>query len=237
MRLLAWSSSSRRPRRPFRTLADVWVRQRVPAALPVALACAWLARPTAAALAAGAAIAALGLAVRAIAASRLDKNASLATSGPYAATRHPLYLGSVLVAAGLLTAARSLPGALLGASYLTLFYPATIAREERKLRARHGAAFDAWVVRVPRFWPRLVSPRTLAAGCSWARYRRNREYRPVVAVALCVALLALKLHAATGARPGAPAPAARRTRATTDLKAGVFERGSIRRGTSAFASG
>jgi hypothetical protein len=205
------------------------VRQRVAAALPLALVAVWLARPTVLGLAVGAAITAVGLAVRGLAASRLDKNETLATSGPYAVTRHPLYFGSMLVLAGLIVAAQSWIAAALAAAYVALFYPATMAREDRKLRARHGAAFDAWAARVPRFWPRLGSLRAIADGCSWARYRKSREYRAVVAVALGMALLSLKLHSAASA-PG-------RTRTSTDLNAGVPDRPSSRRGTSTFASG
>jgi protein-S-isoprenylcysteine O-methyltransferase Ste14 len=236
MRLLGWASSAPRWVHPPRTFGEAWIRQRVPVALPVTLACLWLARPTTAALVLGGAVTAVGLAVRGLAASRLDKHAALATSGPYAATRHPLYLGSTVVVAGMLLAAHSWPGAVLGASYVALFYPATIAREERKLRAQYGEAFDAWARRVPRFWPRFVAPASVGHDCSWARYWRNREYRPVLAVALGVALLALKAHAGVP-HANAAAPPARRTHATTDLNAGVFERASIRRGTSAFASG
>lgn len=229
MRLLEWTSSTHVQRRRPRTFDEALARQRVPAALPLVLVGAWLARPTVAGLAVGCAISAVGLAIRGLAASRLDKNETLATSGPYAATRHPLYLGSTLVLVGLVVAAGSWIMAALGVAYLAVFYPLTMAREDRKLRARHGAAFDAWAARVPRFWPRLVSLRTVADGCSWARYRKSREYRAVLAVALGMALLSLKLH------PRATPPD--RTRTSTDLNAGVRERPSIRRGTSTFDSG
>jgi len=229
MRLLAWTSSTPVRRRKSHTFGEAWVRQRVAAALPIAVVGAWLARPTVAGLVVGAAISTVGLVVRALAASRLDKNETLATSGPYAVTRHPLYLGSMLVLVGLLVAAQSWIAAALAVVYLALFYPATIAREERKLRARHGAAFDAWAARVPRFWPRLVPLRAIADGCSWARYRTSGEYRAVVALALGMALLSMKLHPVASALV--------RTRTSTDLNAGVPERPSSRRGTSTFASG
>jgi len=229
MRLLAWASSTPVHRRKSRTFGEAWIRQRVAAALPLALVGAWLARPTVGALTVGAAISALGLVIRGLAASRLDKNETLATSGPYAVTRHPMYLGSTLVLVGLIVAAQSWITAALGLAYLALFYPATIAREDRKLRARHGAAFDAWATRVPRFWPRVVPLRAITDGCSWTRYRKSGEYRAVVAVALGMALLSMKLHPVASGLV--------RTRTSTDLNAGVPERPSSRRGTSALASG
>ena len=80
---------------------------------------------------------------------------SLNTSGPYAHTRNPLYLGNLLITLGLCAVAHS--WALLAAVALLfgLQYRAIIAAEENFLRERFGAEFDAFCARVPRFWPRL----------------------------------------------------------------------------------
>lgn len=90
-----------------------------------------------------------------------NKDFELVTVGPYSLTRNPLYLFSLIgfVGVGLGTECFTLP--LLLIAFFALVYPAVIAREERDLRARFGAAFDAYCARVPRFLPRwsgLVEP-------------------------------------------------------------------------------
>ena len=76
----------------------------------------------------------LGLALRAWAAGCLAKNQQLATGGPYAYTRNPLYIGTLLVAAGLAIASRS-PGlaALFVVVFLLVYLP-VIQNEEQHLR-------------------------------------------------------------------------------------------------------
>jgi hypothetical protein len=89
--------------------ADVVARLRVPSGFLIVAVFAWFSHPTALSLEIGLPISVLGLALRAWAAGCLAKNRELATGGPYAYTRNPLYLGTLVVAAGLSIAARS-PG-------------------------------------------------------------------------------------------------------------------------------
>jgi hypothetical protein len=82
-------------------------RARVPLGFAFAVLYVWLAKPTAASMLAGGALAIPGLLLRALASGYVQKNEQLATSGPYAHTRNPLYLGSLILAAGFALAARS----------------------------------------------------------------------------------------------------------------------------------
>jgi protein-S-isoprenylcysteine O-methyltransferase Ste14 len=66
-----------------------------------------LARPTPASLAAGLLLGFAGEAVRLWASGHIEKTKALATGGPYAHTRNPLYLGSVVMAAGVAVASAS----------------------------------------------------------------------------------------------------------------------------------
>ncbi len=180
-----------------RTSGNFWVRWRVPLGYPVALACYWFARPTPRWLAMGAAIAFVGVALRAAAAGHLRKGERVATSGPYAYTRNPLYLGSAWLAAGFLVASHSWVAAAILAAYFAGFYPVVMRREEQELRGRFGRAFEDYAARVPRFWPRLRPAATAEADAtrfSWALYRRNREYRAALGFLMGVALLALVMY-------------------------------------------
>jgi uncharacterized membrane protein len=172
----------------------LWVRWRVPLGYPVGLACFWFARPTQRSLAWGAAIAAVGVLLRAAAAGHLRKGESVATSGPYAYTRNPLYFGSAMLAAGFLVASRSWIAAIILSAYFAAFYPVVMRREEQELRERYGQAFEDYVARVPRFWPRLTPAAAGHEGgtrFSWAVYRRNREYEAALGFLAGIVLLGL----------------------------------------------
>ncbi len=168
---------------------DSAVRWRVPVGYPVALLCFWLAWPTPLTLAAGAAIALLGLLVRGVAAGHLRKNSQLTMSGPYARVRNPLYIGSMLLAIGFGVAARSWIAAALLLAYFGFFYTLTVRREERSLAALYGATFAEYTARVPAFLPRLRSGQNAGQSFSWSLYRSNREYKAGIGMAVVMVLL------------------------------------------------
>jgi protein-S-isoprenylcysteine O-methyltransferase Ste14 len=118
-----------------------------------------------------------GLALRAWAAGCLAKNQRLATGGPYAYTRNPLYVGTLLVAAGLAVAARSGWLALLFAAVFLLVYLPVIQNEEQHLRAIFPEYADYAQV-VPALWPRLrPTARENSNPFQVALYLRNQEYQ------------------------------------------------------------
>jgi protein-S-isoprenylcysteine O-methyltransferase Ste14 len=168
---------------------EVAARWRVRAGYPLAVLFLLLAQPAPRALALGAAVAVLGLLVRGAAAGHLRKHAGLATSGPYAWTRNPLYFGSALLAAGFAVAVRDALVAVLLAAYFAAFYPAVMRREEAELRARYGEAFAEYAARVPLFWPRPPRGRPSGDRFSWALYRANREYQAALGAAAGLTLL------------------------------------------------
>ena len=154
----------------------------------------WLAQPRVVWLGAGILLGAVGLVIRALAAGYLRKNKALATEGPYAWTRNPLYFGSAWIAMGLAVASRSWLAALVVWAYFLAFYPATMRSEESALAAQYGDGFREYAARVPRFWPRR--PRTgsgARVNFSWGVYRRNREFNAALGMVLVVLFLALKM--------------------------------------------
>ena len=173
-----------------------WVRGRVRLGYPVALISLYLARPTPTSILCGAAIAAVGLAIRGAAAGHLRKHEELATSGLYACTRNPLYLGSAILAAGFAVAAYSWLVAALVAGYFIPFYVAVMKREEAELRVRYGERFDEYAARVPLFLPRFRRAKDVGAlqePFSWQLYRRNREYQALLGCLAGVGLLWLRM--------------------------------------------
>jgi protein-S-isoprenylcysteine O-methyltransferase Ste14 len=172
-----WQRVARRIRVPlgFLTAAlylfELWRRAPLPAAVAFSLA---LVLP--------------GLWLRAYASGYVKKNLELAVTGPYAYTRNPLYLGSMLIAAGFAGALLSWPLALVLAGGFAVIYVPVIASEERFLRATFPA-FDAYCRRVPRLIPRLsteASPKDQSAhgAFSFALYCKHREYNAAIGAAL-----------------------------------------------------
>ena len=146
--------------------ADIAARLRVPFGFALVAAFAWLAEPARGSLALGLPVAAGGLLLRAWAAGHLAKNTELAVTGPYGYTRNPLYLGTLIVAAGLVLAARRLE--------LALLFGTVIELEEQHLRKLFPAYAD-YAARVPLLLPRW--PRYGERGVfRRALYLRNQEY-------------------------------------------------------------
>jgi len=176
--------------------AKIATRSRVPVSFLIAGLSLWLAQPTALSLAAGAGFALVGLCLRAIASGHIDKNVRLAVTGPYAFTRHPLYLGSVLIAFGFVVAARSWWVAIaVGVLFLAVYLP-VIAAEEGYLRATF-ADYPDYAASVPRFGLRVTPYHARASeaqlGFSPALYLWHREYNAVLCVLLMLGALLLKL--------------------------------------------
>jgi len=160
--------------------ADAVARLRVPAGFLIVIVFAWFSRPTPQSLSAGLPVSLCGMAVRAWAAGCLAKNQQLATGGPYAYTRNPLYMGTLLVAAGLVIAARS---GGLGAFFLAVFvlvYLPVIQLEEQHLR-RLFPKYSDYAAEVPVLWPRLTAYSNRTPNSFRVRlYLKNQEYQAAV---------------------------------------------------------
>ena len=164
-------------------------RIRVPLGFVFAAAYLWLARPTLASIAGGVLFIVPGLLLRALASGQLEKNQALATAGPYAYTRNPLYFGSLVMAAGFTLAARSWWVALLTLAMFFSIYLPVISSEERFLKA-HFPEFEEYARRVPRFLPRLRGHQRISPGFRWHLYWKHREYNAAAgALLLCAALV------------------------------------------------
>jgi len=178
-----------------------WRRWRVRTGYPIAVIYWLLAAPTLRSIVIGGVITVFGLLVRGAASGHLRKDQELATSGPYATTRNPLYLGSAFLATGFIIAGHSWWAGLLVAAYFAVFYIAVIRDEERHLRERFGAAFDEYAARVPVFFPGFRDtrpeptspPGPPAEVFSWAQYRRNREYQALIGTIAGLAVVWLRM--------------------------------------------
>jgi len=173
--------------------ADAVARLRVPSGFLIVIVFAWLSRPTAESLAWGVPVSLLGLALRAWAAGCLAKNQDLATGGPYAYTRNPLYIGTLLVAAGLTIAARNPYLAVLFAAVFVLVYLPVIQLEEQYLRVIFPG-YATYADHVPALLPRLKKYSAKSANrFRGSLYLKNQEYQAAIGFIAGVLFLLWKL--------------------------------------------
>lgn len=174
--------------------ADTVARLRVPAGFLIVLAFAIFSRPDATSMAWGMPVSLAGLALRAWEAGCLHKDSRLATYGPYAYLRNPLYVGTLLVAAGLVIASRSFAlGVLFAAVFLLIYLPA-IQLEEQHLRDLFPE-FPNYAAHVRALLPRLTPwQKNSSQPFSWEQYGKNREYQAALGFVAGAALLAWKVY-------------------------------------------
>ena len=166
---------------PTRTMWIKVARWRVPLGFATFAAAATLAAPTPTTLAAGAALAALGQALRVWAAGHIEKGREVTTSGPYKHLRHPLYAGSLTMGAGFVIAAASVWTALLAVAYFTITYVAAVRSEEATLDARFAGQYTAYREgRAPEMQRHFSFDRA---------FGMNREWRSIAGLLAAFALL------------------------------------------------
>ena len=166
------------------SVAHWLARRRVALGLAAAVITLVFARPTWTSWRIGFVVAAAGEAVRIWAAGHLEKGREVTRSGPYRWTRHPLYLGSTIIAIGIIVAARSAMVGALAAIYMVSTLTAAIRTEEAFLTRTFGDTYD-------RYRESRAEP--MRRRFSMARAMRNREYRATAGLLAGFALLALKV--------------------------------------------
>jgi protein-S-isoprenylcysteine O-methyltransferase Ste14 len=167
-------------------------RSRVPLGFAVAALYLWLANPLAVSLLFGTVFIVPGLLIRALASGHVEKNERLATTGPYAYTRNPLYLGSFIMASGFALAARSLwIAALLMVMFVAIYMP--VIRAEEAFLAQHFPEFADYARRVPRLAPNPTPPGKQRWEFSWSLYKKHREYKAALGSVAMMAALIIKL--------------------------------------------
>lgn len=175
-------------------------RIRVPLGFVFAVLYVWLARPTVVTIIVGGVIAILGVIIRALASGHVKKNAELTMTGPYAYSRNPLYVGSIVIGIGFAVASMSLWIVLgLVVLFLAIYIP-VIRSEETFLRSQF-ADFDDYCRRVPRFVGLvhnggIVSENQeghLEGAFSRELYLKHREYNAALGTIAMLIVLAAKL--------------------------------------------
>ena len=153
--------------------------------LVVVVICALVGQPSTRTFYIAAIIIALGIVVRLYASGFIVKNKELATNGPYALVRHPLYTGNILILFGFTLATEVWWTWLLSAAFLWFYYPTAIEYEDRKLHGIFGDQWVQWRQRMPALIPAVGNWRELKSG-EWSFTKSLKENLEPVIVAFLV---------------------------------------------------
>jgi protein-S-isoprenylcysteine O-methyltransferase Ste14 len=156
----------------------------------------WFSRPIPSLLAAGAVLGALGLFIRGWAAGTIHKEKELTTTGPYAHTRNPLYVGSFLLGLGVTLGGGQWWWPVIFLLFYVGVYGRTMAGEAALLTEMFGDRYRAYAAHVPAVLPRLTpwrAPGVEGGGFTFARYRRNREWEALLGALAGFGFLTAKL--------------------------------------------
>ena len=163
---------------------------RIWATAPVIVLLLAFAHPSITSLSVGAAIVLLGEAGRAWASGYIDKNARLATAGPYRFTRNPLYFANGVIFAGFCIMAANPWAAMLGLVLFTIIYRPVLRHEAQYMETLFGDEFRQWAATVPLFFPRWT--RYPGRGhYAWSLVWKHREHKNALAMLAGIMLFTL----------------------------------------------
>jgi len=190
------SNSSRETLSKWKRLAQ---KVRVPAGTALGIIFLLFMHPSVRSLIIGAFFTLAGALLRIWAAGHIEKRIRLARSGPYAYTRNPLYLGSFLMAFGVILAGQGywlLP--FFALFFIGVYFPVMRA-EEHDLEQAYGVDFLEYANTTPLFFPKKTGQAEKlknddhSVRFSWQRVRINREHRNLVSLLAIEGILIFRL--------------------------------------------
>jgi len=168
---------------------EAWfASHRILATLPVAVLLILLANPTPVLLIVGGVIVVLGESGRIWSSGHIDKNAALATAGPYAHTRNPLYVANLLLLIGFCVMSGNLSIGILALLAFAMIYRPVIKEEAEHMDNIFGDSYRKWSTEVPLFFPRLTPAPHRNGNFSWALAIKHREHKNAAAFLLGIIL-------------------------------------------------
>jgi len=180
--MVSWKKFAQRTRVPFGTVLGILFLLSMHPSIR-------LMHPSIRSLWIGGAIALGGALLRVWAAGHIEKGRVLTQGGPYAFTRNPLYLGSFVMALGILVAGQGYWLLLPFVLFFVAFYYPVMREEEQELHQGYGDRFLEYSEKVPLFFPSFRKAGSNNSTFLWSRVIRNREHRTAAGLILAVAIL------------------------------------------------
>ncbi len=149
-----------------------------------------LARPNARSVFVGFLLIVIGVFFRGWASGYIDKNRELATEGPYALTRNPLYFGNFILGMGIAIASNHRIGYVIFLAFFLTFFTFLILLERKRMKAKFGPVYEEWAKTSGLFFPRIRPIRKFNFNIAY--YMKNREYRVLYFSLFVIAVLIAK---------------------------------------------
>jgi protein-S-isoprenylcysteine O-methyltransferase Ste14 len=150
----------------------------------------WLATPTAVSILVGFFLIIIGMFFRGWSSGYINKDRELATDGPYALTRNPLYFGNLVLGSGIAVSGNNLYTYSIFIGYYLCFFSFLILLERKRLKKRFGRQYEEWAKRANLFFPKIKKVNKMGFNISF--YMNNREYRVLYFSLLVVVILIVK---------------------------------------------
>jgi protein-S-isoprenylcysteine O-methyltransferase Ste14 len=136
----------------------------------------------------GVALVLLGELVRILASGFLErKGTKLATAGPFAYVRNPLYVGNFLLGLGVVVMSGSWINVVIFIIGFCFLYGGTVQKEEARLLQEFGEPYADYLKEVPRFFPRLTPYSKKSDGTfQLSLIMKHREYITLSGVSIII---------------------------------------------------
>lgn len=134
-----------------------------------------------------------GEAVRLWASGHIERKGSkLATGGPFAYVRNPLYVGNFLMGLGIVIISNNPALLIFFLAGFSFIYWGTVKKEQKDLEALFGEPYRDYLKQVHPFIPRLTPyPSREKTAFQWALIGKHREYVTLLSLPALVAGLYL----------------------------------------------
>jgi len=128
---------------------------------------------------------------------------TLVTAGYFGLCRNPLYLGNLMIYAGLFVLHGDPVVMILGIALFAAIYLSIVAAEEHFLAARFGAAYGAYCRDVPRWLPVMSRHATVIKGMEFRLKRAvTKDYPTIFNTGLALIVIEMLEHYHRGDRDG-----------------------------------
>ena len=121
------------------------------------------------------------------------KALKLASKGPYALMRNPLYFGNFVIGLGWSMIAGKIAVVVFAVSFYVLYVVFIIPHEENFLRSKFGSEYEEYCERVKRFYPSKIQIRDIFSPVDWGIVKRSEIHTIISTIIGTAVIIAVSL--------------------------------------------